>query len=375
MATYDFIFIGAGCAGLSMVHYLLKSKLKNAKILLIDTNIEIPNKTWCYWSESPLDIHPKENLISWDTIYLESKVKKIKKTLGKLNYYHLTSKEFYTSIRSKIENAKNITQIHDEVINVKENGSIQLIETKSGELFEAKTIFDSRIQNQVGPDSLKQIFLGWKIKSTKPCFNPDGVTLMNFAESIDKFDFFYILPYSETEALVEYTMYSNSAIEESILEEELKNYLQTKFQLEEYEVSYKESGSIPMTTSLNQSQSLGSSILKIGTGAGWIKASTGYGFYSIQKKCESIVTQLEKGNLIQPSFSKRFDFYDNILLNIAHKWPHRLQDIFLNLFETSSTQTVLRFLSEETRVDEDLKILSRLKFNPFIKSLLNYERH
>lgn len=374
METYDFVFVGAGCAGLSMIHYLLKSKMKNAKILILEPNPEIPNKTWCYWSEVPFDIHPPENIISWDSFNFISKDKKLKKSLGKLKYYYLKSSDFFSSILNEISKAKNITKLEEKVNQIKSEGLYNKVETSSGNQFLAKTIFDSRIEEPLSPTILKQVFLGWKIKTTNSCFDTDGVTLMNFIESKNKFDFFYILPFSETEALVEYTAYSKESINYDILETKLSEYLKSNFQISSYEISYSEFGSIPMTTTLSQKQ-INPSIIKIGTGAGWIKASTGYGFSSIQKKCKSIIDQLEKGKMIQISRSTRFDFYDNILLNIAHKWPQKLQSIFMNLFETSSAQDVLQFLSEETTIKEEIQILQKVKFRPFIKSLLNYERH
>lgn len=69
----------------------------------------------------------------------------------------------------------------------------------------------------------------------------------------------------------------------------------------------------------------------------------------------------------------RFKFYDNILLNIAHKWPEKLGGVFLELFQSSPPADVMRFLNEETSFTEELKILSKLRFSIFIKSLMRYE--
>lgn len=74
-----------------------------------------------------------------------------------------------------------------------------------------------------------------------------------------------------------------------------------------------------------------------------------------------------------PGRPKRFNFYDNILLNIAHKWPNQLPQVFFNLFGSSSAEMVLRFLNEETSFWEEIKMLNRLKFKIFLKSLVQYE--
>jgi lycopene beta-cyclase len=200
---------------------------------------------------------------------------------------------------------------------------------------------------------------------------------MEFPEEDSKlFEFFYILPFSETEALVEFTCYSQSEIKEEKLKSILESYLEKLTKGTTYTISFRESGIIPMSNKLTPIQK-SNRIIKIGTAAGWTKASTGYTFHTIQKNCEQLVKQLESkktGNFYLPR-SSRFIFYDNILLNIAHKWPSQLQGLFLNLFKTSSADVVLRFLSEETSFKEELQLLTKLRFPIFIKSLLNYESH
>jgi lycopene beta-cyclase len=112
----------------------------------------------------------------------------------------------------------------------------------------------------------------------------------------------------------------------------------------------------------------------IGTAAGWTKPSTGYTFAPIQENCAALIANLEKGAFDGLAFSrkKRFIFYDNILLSIAHHWPKRLPALFINLFSTSSPDLVFRFLAEKTSFWEEIKLLSRLKFGIFLKGLTRY---
>jgi lycopene beta-cyclase len=116
----------------------------------------------------------------------------------------------------------------------------------------------------------------------------------------------------------------------------------------------------------------------LGTLAGCSKASTGYTFYNIQKHCQEIVNALENQKGIKNLNWKRksrFKFYDNILLNIAKKWPQALPDTFFNLFQTNPGAAVLKFLNEESNFFEELRLLFNLKFSIFIKSLIHYEKH
>ncbi|MFN3996223.1 lycopene cyclase family protein [Algoriphagus sp.] len=380
MESYDYIFAGAGCSGLSLVHYLLESDLKDAKILMIDPQgDQIPDKTWCYWAEKPLDIHPSKNIHCWNNLSFVADHTKITKNLGRLNYYHLNSHDFYNSIFKKITKSPNVTLIQDEVWDLTESSESIKILTKNGKKFQTSFVFDSRLnENEFkNTNSLKQIFSGWRIKTQSEVFDPTSLILMEFPNGkSSQFDFFYILPFSKTEALVEFTAYSKDSISKDDLNSTLETYLRNNLNDISFEITFQESGIIPMSNR-KASKNPYKRVIKLGTAAGWTKASTGYTFHTIQKNCKEIVQALSFGKIheLQLQSSSRFSFYDNVLLNVAHKWPDQLQSLFLNLFTTSSADLVLRFLSEETSFREEITLLSKLKFPIFIKSLLNYESH
>ncbi|MFT7365059.1 MAG: lycopene beta-cyclase, partial [Algoriphagus sp.] len=183
MDTYDFIIAGAGCAGLSLAYHLEQSLFKGSKILLIDpAGDEIPNKTWCYWAEQPLSIHPKSNpVVSWKKLILSQNKLTINQDLGRLSYFHVNSKDFYQSIHSLIRNSKNITLIQEEVIEVKETSSNVDVKVKSGKSYSGSKLFDSRINpnSSFSEDVLKQVFLGWKVKFSGGVFDSSAATLMD----------------------------------------------------------------------------------------------------------------------------------------------------------------------------------------------------
>lgn len=377
MERYDIVIVGAGCAGLSLVHHLLDSSFKDSSILLIEPDTTIPNKTWCYWAEVPLPIHPTNQIRFWNQISLESGNQNVSKGLGSLKYFHLSSTDFYKSIFSLIAKHPNVKVLEDQVLDISQEASRASIRTKTGRRIESRLTFDSRLPQEAQDEtSLKQIFLGWRIKVDQPTFDPEKITLMDILPSDSSFEFLYILPFSESEALVEFTTYSKSRPSEAFLAEKIKTYLSSKFGLTSYQVSYEENGVIPMSTKIG-SKSPSATIIQIGTAAGWIKASSGFGFWNIQKNCRQLIEAMEKNESLQDQkfTSGRFAFYDNILLTIAHRWPGKLQQVFLNLFQTSSADSVLKFLSEETDFGDEIRLLARLKFPIFLKSLLHYEKY
>ncbi|MDO9553076.1 lycopene cyclase family protein [Rhodonellum sp.] len=381
--TYDFIVTGLGCAGMSFMYYLLDSELKHKKILLIDNSKKIENdRTWCYWAENPLEIHPKNSpLIFWDLINIIHKNEVCQKSLGPLKYYHIQSSDFYFEVLEKIKGFTNVTIVQDKVVEFEENEKDQVtVKTLNSGNFIGKKILNSILpfSENKGELMLKQVFLGWKIKSPKNAFDHRSATLMDFpASDSSQTEFFYILPFSETEALVEYTIYTQNSIETSVMEAKLTQYIQQHLGIDQFETVFKEQGIIPMTTN-KLSKAKFQNIIPIGTLAGCTKPSTGFTFYDIQKHCKDIVLQLvrNQSNLkFDWKRKNRFTFYDNILLNIAVKWPKELPSIFKEMFEKNNGESILYFLNEESTFLNEVKILGSLKFKIFIKSVLQYERH
>lgn len=383
MVTYDYIITGLGCAGLSLIYYLLDSPLKDKKILLIDNSSKIENdRTWCYWSEKPLGIHPKSTpLIFWDSIKISEANKSVSAHPQKLKYYHIKSSDFYKEVIAKAKQFPNVSFLKDSVEKIESfgMGSVQVLTSKSG-IFKSNLLFNSIPFSSPRKESpiLKQVFVGWKILCKNDCFDPSAVSLMHFvSDQKTKTDFFYILPYTKNEALIEYTLYTKNGIDIPTMEAKLSDYLEKELGLTAYDIAFKESGTIPMTTvetPLNKHQN----IVHLGTLAGCSKPSTGFTFYDIQKHCKSIVRELNSSGKVSSrkwNRKPRFSFYDNIILNIAVKWPSALPEIFRQMFALNRANLVLKFLNEETNIWEEIGILSRLKFSIFIKSLLNYERH
>jgi lycopene beta-cyclase len=376
MKKYDYILAGGGCAGLSLVYHLLDSRLKNSNILILEPTLgEVPNKTWCYWNTAALPIHPEPAQFSWDSFYLQDKNQKHLHGLGKLSYFHLNSHDFYAHVMEKIKNFPNVHFLKEEVLGIHCTENEVQIQTKTSGTYSSSYVFDSRITRYHNNQTiLNQVFIGLRIKSKTPIFNPECMGLMDFdTPSTSGFDFIYTLPFSSQEALVEYTTYTSKAQEEKVLLDSLQAFLKQKYGALEYEITFQESGQIPMTSRV-QTQTSGTRHVRIGTAAGWTKPSTGYTFAQIQENCSQLVARLEQGTTQDLRFPRksRFVFYDNILLSIAHHWPKRLPGLFINLFSTSSPDLVFRFLAEKTSFWEELRLLSRLKFGIFLKGLTRY---
>ena len=89
----------------------------------------------------------------------------------------------------------------------------------------------------------------------------------------------YVLPFSKTQALVEYTLFSAELLKDEEYEAAIKDYL-LQLGVKDYKITEKEQGSIPMTAYPFWKHN-SSNILHIGTSGGWTKASTGFTFKNL----------------------------------------------------------------------------------------------
>ena len=184
--------------------------------------------------------------------------------------------------------------------------------------------------------------------------------------------FMYVLPVSKTEALVEYTLFSEKLLASEEYEKEIQLYLK-KLGINEFEIIEKEQGSIPMTCYPFWKKNT-KRVLNIGTAGGWTKASTGYTFKNSDKKSSELVEFLQNyasTPLGMKAFHKknRFWFYDLLLLDILYRHNELGSTVFSSLFRKGNPALIFKFLDEETSLTEDLKVILKCPKLPFIKAL------
>jgi lycopene beta-cyclase len=221
---------------------------------------------------------------------------------------------------------------------------------------------------------LWQHFKGWFIHTDKEQFNPAEATLMDF--SINQYSdtrFVYVMPFSENDALVEYTVFSDKKLNDDSYNEGLKEYCEKKLFLSkhEYEVKNEEFGMIPMTD--HKFPVSHNNIFYIGGAGGKTKASSGYTFKNIQKHSAELVNALIKNNTPHTHHpAKKFGFYDSVLLKILveKRLPGSL--IFTKLFSSNRMYEIFKFLDNETSIAEDLKLINSLPKTKFIGAAFSH---
>ncbi len=377
---YTYIIAGGGAAGLSLALHLLKIISPDQKILIIDKDKKKANdRTWCFWLK---DEPPYKDIMfrTWQKIRFNG-TGGLQKDFDLLDYrYHmLRGIDFYQHARSAL-NADHRVKIEVcEIQRILETASKAVVQTENGP-FTADWVFDSTfLVEQFNPEKrnihfLMQHFRGWEITTSKPVFDPEAVTMFDFrTEQANAMRFFYILPFSQTHALVEYTLFSKKLLSSAEYNSGLQQYLHEQLHLSasEYQVEEVEDGIIPMTDYPFR-RKLGSRILAIGTKGGIVKPSTGYAFLRIQKDCEAIVRSLKNHGHPWHYFQspKRYRFYDSTMLHVMKYHPNSMAQIFSSMFKHNSIQNIFHFLDEDGTLLSDLRILASVPVKPFIQAVI-----
>ena len=373
MKHYDYIFAGSGLSALMTVYeMILSGKFNDKTILLLDENLKKSNdRTWCFWDNSSLfdEIVVKK----WDVALFADKNFKRKLDLNPYQYKMLRGLDFYNLVFDLISKQKNIHFLHQKVLDFEDSENQCTVKTET-ENYTCNKIFNSisnpnLLKNQTKYPLLQQHFIGWFIKFKEVIFDKNCATFMDFSiEQKGNTRFMYVLPTSSTEALLEYTLFSQDLLPIAEYENEIENYIR-KLGISDYQIIEKEQGNIPMT-SYKFWENNTKNIVNIGSAGGWTKASTGFTFKNVTKKSKALVNFISS----ETDFSKfhktdKFWFYDLLFIDVLYKNNELGAQIFASLFKKGNPTLIFRFLDEETTFSEDIKVMLKCPTFPFVKAV------
>ena len=222
-------------------------------------------------------------------------------------------------------------------------------------------------------ESRLQHFKGLFIRTEHPVFDPEVVDLMDFRiPQLGDVRFFYLLPFSENEALIEFTVFSPEVWEDREYQSFLDDYLANLREKGSGEISIErsEKGVIPMATAKYEIWRQ-PRVLNMGLSGGAARPGTGYAFQFIQERNKEIVASLESSGVpyVGKTHSTRHEFYDALLLRVMDREPEKTAAIFSRLFRKHPASRVLSFLSEKTTFLTELHIMASLQWPPFLRAL------
>ncbi len=344
-------------------------------ILVIDKAPKDKNDhTWCFWEIQPGLFEPVVHH-SWQHVHFFSKQFSLLLDLSPYSYKMIRAIDFYNYVLEEATKHSNITFKYGNIEATGNEGDKGLV-VLSGACYTADYIFNSIMfaQPSIATNKiyLLQHFKGYVIETAQPVFNPLEATLMDFRVSQKNgTTFIYVLPVSANRALVEYTLFSSKLLDEKEYDNALNNYITSYLNIKDYTVAEQEFGIIPMTN-IRFIKRLGK-VINIGTAGGQTKASSGYTFQFIQKQSQQLVLDLlEYGypKEHETFLEKRFKFYDTTLLNILHHNKLPGDQIFADMFKKNPTERVLRFLDNESTLEDEINLMGTLPKGIFMKAAL-----
>ena len=200
-------------------------------------------------------------------------------------------------------------------------------------------------------------------------FDDKILTLMDFnCDQKDSVHFFYLLPFSPKTALIETTWISRmDDARELNYSDQIHDYIKDVLKIGEYKINYSEIGKIPM---FNTKTTKGDNIIQIGTAGGMTRLSTGYTFTNIQKQSSYIQKNIQSIHKLNNfSIRKKYQHLDNIFLSVLLNNSSKMIEVFYRMFGCK-TDTIIKFLSEESTFSEDLAVIRSMPKKIFLSALI-----
>lgn len=373
--VYDFAIIGAGAAGLQLALAMCEDDFFSEKqILILEKEDKNSNdRTWCFWETGP----GKWDAIlthTWKSGVVFTPKDVIGLEMGEHSYKMLRGLDFYNYAKEKLNTLTNFHWQKDEVKELVE-GEVVNIKGLAGSYL-AERVFDSRIPDDFfkAEDNYSRIlqhFKGWFIKTEEDVFDEKRFTLMDFRLSPGgETSFAYVLPFSKKTALVEITFFTPQLEEDEVYLKRLKDYIEKVIKPGKYTVEEEEYGVIPMTDYPFQRYHT-KKITKIGTAGSWVKPSSGYSFKNAEWYSQNLITNLKNGKDPATGIpAKKGRFYDSLFLEILQNRNDLGIQLFTSMYSKNKAGQIFRFLDEETKFTEDLKIMSTFNPWPFMRAIL-----
>ncbi len=369
---YDYAIIGAGAAGLQLALKMSNDPFfEKKRILIIEKEKKNTNdRTWSFWEmgESHWDRLATK---VWDKGLFVNK-NEVELSFNPYRYKTIRSADLYDYARSILNKKNGFHWVQEEVIEV-DNKTIR---TTKGS-YQTTHTFDSRIapafQQTMGQyDALIQHFKGWIIETETDFFDTKVFTMMDYRlQWKDHTSFTYILPFSPTQALVEFTLFDHHILTDEEYDYMLGKYMTDYLKLESYKIVETEKGQIPMTTYPFHKDHQ-PHLTKIGTAGGWVRPSSGYSFKNADRYTTKIVDNLKKQKKPHNGLiNQKHWYYDLVFLHVLANANQIGSEIFSIFYTKHPLPRLLRFLDGKSTLMEDIKIIYSLHRKEFRRALLS----
>ncbi|GAA3962822.1 lycopene cyclase family protein [Streptomyces marokkonensis] len=385
MADADIVVVGAGAAGLSLVHRLPAGGPRGAvpSVVLVDPPpgpLRAPRRTWCFWESGP-GRFDAATTASWEWLRVRGRDGAVVlRHIAPARYKMIRSDDFEALVDRDLKDRPGLRCLEATAgtVTTLPDGSawVPATDAKGSHVgLRARWVFDSRPPERLPParTRLLQHFRGWFVRTERPVFDPGVVDLMDFrtGQPARGLSFGYVLPTGRHTALVEYTEFGPAPLTSDAYDSALEDYTRRVLRTGATEVLSTEQGVIPMTDAVFERRAENSgAVFRIGVAGGATRASTGYTFAAVQRQSDTIARALRAGRrpVPPPAHPARARLMDAVLLRALDTGRVDGPDLFFRLFEQVPAGRLLRFLDGRSRLYEDLAVGVRTPVLPMLRT-------
>jgi lycopene beta-cyclase len=372
---FDIIILGAGCAALNFAMAYAQNNLKQSILILEQKNSYVHDRYWSFWLGRDQDFPHRDILKAcWPRWSFSDCKNEVIHHSDAYEYVTISSDDFYKKAQNIIQQdpRQNLT-MGCTVQEITQSGSSEITTNKGA--FQADVIIDTRnISNESIQErsSYYQIFYGYEITVEDAFFDEKTVGLMdNLQTDKDGVSFIYTLPFSKTQALVEYTAFTKSYCPPEEYEMHLKRYLDEKLKGVAYNIVHREKAVLPMGALKANTMKYAQNYIHAGGSSGALRESSGYGFLRLHNWSINAVQLLESGGGIKPyqNKSRINGFMDRHFVKTLKNNPALSAQIFMCLARRCKTDAFVRFMSEQHNFIDTLQIIWAVPKTQFLKAL------
>jgi lycopene beta-cyclase len=384
----DLIIIGAGAAGLSLLLALDEINYPYKVTLLERSAGPLNDRIWSFWDNTLDGVGNDNNIPNYIESIISHKWSKWTLSTSQRSYSMNNSVYRYCSVRSEdlsalaqkrnnenpnfnIIYSRNVTSIIDQ------NESC-LVASQNEQLIASKVIDTRPPPIDKNHSGMLQCFYGEEIIVDTDVFEPSSVKLMHQLKCSELgIEFVYILPFSATHALVEFTCFSPTLISEDTLRTRLFEIINELVKPHKYLIQRNESAVLPMyvinkniDNTDDKPPPINRNIIYGGIAGGAMRASTGYSFLNSQKWATQCASQLMYRN----SFIKHapinaiYRTMDLIMLNVLRDDMNIGVTIFEHMFKNVKPDSFARFMIQQATFLDLFSIIWAMPKSPFFKA-------
>jgi lycopene beta-cyclase len=369
------VIVGAGCAGLSLTVHLLEAGCADLEVLLVDRRkVHARDRTWCYWSVAD---HPFQSAVrhSWHRWKVITDAGEVERGSPTLAYRCIPADAFYDLALERIESAPNVRLLRGvDVTGLREaEGGVE-VATGEGVL-RARRVFDGRPPAPrpapEGEIDWVQPFVGLEVETEAARFDPSVATLMDFRVMRGpEIRFMYVLPLSETTALVEDTYFGGEPLAEGEYVRSIRHYAADVLGAETWTERHRERGAIPMSTLLPP-RPVSRRVTNLGTRAGLARPATGYAFMAIQRHSRRLASHVARYGPEAPiwigrPYPRATAFLDRVFLAYLDRNPEAAPGLFLRMFGAVGPERMARFLFDGGTAADRIALMRSLPAAPLV---------